>query len=140
MGLAYTRIEDDDTTQVSIRDGLTEVNNAMLSGRCVALVTAYTQGHFRLDYFDGRRVQLVRTEVLPTKDDEPVWSPSVRYGSLLHRYTDVEDLSDRQALCDSRLMPARYDGCDSFSFLTRTERDAGPYSGMFTYCPTCAEK
>lgn len=59
----YTRTEDGTTTNVSIREGLDEINRAQMAGRReVRTMSSISRTDFAIEYKDGRKVRLVVTE------------------------------------------------------------------------------
>lgn len=59
----YNRTEDGTATQVSVREGLDEINHAMVAGkRAVRTMSSITRTDFAIEYKDGRSVRLIRVD------------------------------------------------------------------------------
>jgi hypothetical protein len=57
----YQRTEDGVVTVVSVKEGLAEINNAMMAGkREVRTMSSITRTDYAIEYKDGRKVTLVR--------------------------------------------------------------------------------
>jgi hypothetical protein len=139
MPKIYERNENGTTAHVSQRDGLAEINHAMMAGqRKVKTMSSITRTDYAIEYKDGRSVRLILVDAPApeaTPDAEPKWSVA-SHRMLLHRFT--EDGQDGRALCNKRFRPYRY--ANGYSFETRTARDAGQHGDLYTYCPRCEKK
>ena len=59
----YQRTENGTVTEVSIKDGLVEINYAMMEGKSnVAKMSSISRTDYVITYKDGRSVRLVRAE------------------------------------------------------------------------------
>ncbi|MFD3573819.1 hypothetical protein [Streptomyces sp. NPDC058644] len=59
----YNRTENGTTTQVSVREGLTEINHAQMDGkRAVRTMSSITRTDFAIEYKDGRKVRLIQVD------------------------------------------------------------------------------
>ncbi|MEU2426938.1 hypothetical protein ABZ619_39000 [Streptomyces sp. NPDC007851] len=67
----YERTEDGTTTHVSIREGLAEVNHAMMDGKSDVRRMSSGHGQHSIDYKDGRTVRLVEVEAPAATVEEP---------------------------------------------------------------------
>lgn len=73
----YERTENGTVTHVTIREGLNEINHAMMAGRRdVASMSSISRTDYAIEYKDGREVHLVRVDA-PAGRTEPgpaVWT------------------------------------------------------------------
>ncbi|WP_406324014.1 hypothetical protein [Streptomyces niveus] len=68
----YERTENGVAGQVSIREGLDEVNHAMMDGkRDVKEMSSITRTDFAIEYKDGRKVTLVQVDAPAQDTPEP---------------------------------------------------------------------
>lgn len=76
----YERTENGTVTHVSIREGLDEINHAMMEGsREVRSMSGISRTDYAIEYKDGRKVKLVRVEA-PAEQPAIVPGPKVWTG------------------------------------------------------------
>lgn len=74
----YERTENGTVTHVSIREGLDEINHAMMGGRReVKTMSSLTRTDFAIEYKDGRSVTLTRVDA---PAEQPEQGPKVWTG------------------------------------------------------------
>ena len=84
----YERIENGTTTHVNIREGLAEINHAMMDGRRdVRTMSSITRTDFAIEYKDGRSVRLVLVDAPAPVENERT--------ALIQRRADGPDLMGR---------------------------------------------
>lgn len=138
----YQRTENGTAQIVSREDGLSEINHAMMGGRrFVREMSSISRTDYAIDYKDGRSVRLVlidqpeeAQEGAESKDDAP-WTVA-SHRMLLHKFTEASEAG--RAVCNKSFRPWRYG--NGYVFQTRAERLAGPYAGLYTFCPRCEAK
>lgn len=137
----YERTENGTVTHVSIREGLNEINHAMMDGkREVREMSSITRTDFAIEYKDGRKVRLVRVDApseQPAETDErpDAWTVA-SHKMLLHRFTQAD--KDGRALCNKSYRPWRYG--NGYNFKTKAEQQSSEYAHMYTFCPRCEAK
>lgn len=145
MDKVYTRtLTMQGTTSVDTvtrREGLDEINDAMMRGRrFVRTMSQISRTDFAIDYKDGRKVRLVLTDAPATPKPErtavePMDWASTRTGNVEHRFD-----ADGRARCNRRLRAYdRYvSQTDRRVRRTRSEIESGPYADQYTFCPKCS--
>jgi hypothetical protein len=104
----YERTENGTTTHVSIREGLAEINHAMMAGkREVETMSSVTSTDYAIEYKDGRTVTLTRVDApveQPAATDErpDAWTVA-SHRMLLHRFTQAD--KDGRAFVQQELPP-----------------------------------
>lgn len=137
----YERTENGTVTHVSVREGLDEINHAMMDGqREVKAMSGISRTDYVIEYKDGRKVTLKRVDApsdQPAESDErpDVWTVASA-GTLLHRFTQAD--KDGRALCNKSFRPYRYG--DGYAFKTKAEQKADKYAHLYTFCPRCEAK
>ena len=139
----YDRTENGTTTQVSVREGLDEINAAMISPRKngVREMSSITRTDYAITYRDGRDVRLVRAEApepaeeTVTETDSAPWTVA-SHRTLLHRFTEAT--GNGRAVCNKSFRPWLYG--NGYDFQTRAEHAASKYAHLYTFCPRCESK
>ncbi|WNI28605.1 hypothetical protein [Streptomyces sp. ITFR-6] len=131
----YERTENGSTSQVSVKEGLAEINNAMMAGkREVRTMSSITRTDYAIEYKDGRSVRLVQVDAPAEADADPMDWASTATGNVEHRFGP-----DGRALCNRRYRA--YDRpisqTDRRVRRTRSEIESGPYASQYTFCPSC---
>jgi hypothetical protein len=138
----YERTENGTTTtHVSIREGLAEINHAMMAGKQdVREMSSINRTDYEIEYKDGRKVRLVRvdapTEPSAETDERPDAWTVASHRTLLHRFTQAD--KDGRALCNKSFRPYRYG--NGYDFKTKAEQQADKYAHLYTFCPRCEAK
>lgn len=73
----YERTENGTVTHVSVREGLDEINHAMMEGkREVRTMSSISRTDYSIEYKDGRSVRLVRVDAPAEKPEQgpKVWT------------------------------------------------------------------
>jgi hypothetical protein len=103
---AYQRIEDGVITQVSVKEALGEVNEAMI-GRVVrerrVRTMSSSHGHHVIEYSDGRKVKLDEIDAPEQEKTEPAEWSTTHSGFTAHRF----NTATHKALCN-RSFSARH--------------------------------
>lgn len=137
----YERTENGTVTHVSVREGLAEINHAMMGGkREVLTMSSINRTDYAIEYKDGRSVRLVRVDApaeQPAETDErpDAWTVAGP-GTLLHRFTQAD--KDGRALCNKSFRPYRFG--NGYAFKTKAEQQAKEYAHLYTFCPRCGAK
>lgn len=134
----YNRTENGVTTTVSQREGLDEINTAMMNSRPIRTMSSINRTDYAIEYRAGNKVtlRLVDESAPVAKDDvEPMDWASTRTGNVEHRFD-----ADGRALCSKRLRA--YDRpvsqTDRRVRRTRSEIEAGPHAHLYNFCPKCS--
>lgn len=142
----FKRTENGVTQWMSIREGLKEINHAMMEGKSeVREMFAGSRGA-RITYKDGRRVMFMKLDAPvetpapqqtePPADERPdAWSVA-SHKMLLHRFTQAD--KDGRALCNKSYRPWRYG--NGYSFAAKAEYQAREHAHLYTFCPRCESK
>jgi hypothetical protein len=123
---------------VSQREGLDEINNAMMAGkRHVHTMSSISRTDYDIEYKDGRHVRLVLVDAPETETDErpDAWTMAGP-GTLLHRFTQADE--DGRALCNKSFRPYRFG--NGYAFKTKSEQQADEYAHLHRFCPRCEAK
>jgi hypothetical protein len=150
MGKVFERIENGVTTHVSVKEGLAEVNDAMMGRvsreRSVRRMSSgRTQHH--IEYADGRDVRMTLVDAPePTDTEAPrEWRGTHSNFSNLHRFvlvgTDPKYGDQYRARCNKGIRPAHCMPKDKPSeYRTRGEVLASEHADLYTFCPRCEAK
>jgi hypothetical protein len=130
----YSRTENGTATQISVKDGLAEINHAMMAGRRdVRTMSSISRTDYAIEYKDGRKVRLVQVDAPETVSEPEDWA-STATGKVEHRFGP-----DGRALCSRRYRA--YDRpvseTDRRVRRTRSEIESGEYGHLYTFCRTC---
>lgn len=137
----YRRIEaGKDVETVSVREGLDEINHAMMGGRRnVKAMSSVNRNDYVINYRDGRTVRLTQVEqpepVEVEATETEAWS-TAGAKMLLHRFTSAD--ADGRAVCNKRFRPWRYG--NGYSFRTLAEWMGREHADLYTVCPRCSSK
>ncbi|MFF6928307.1 hypothetical protein [Streptomyces californicus] len=134
----YERTENGTATQVSVKEGLAEINDAMMAGkRGVRTMSSISRTDYAIEYKDGRSVRLVQVDAPEESADEDSspWAVA-SHRMLLHKFTEATE--NGRAVCNRSFRPWRYG--NGYDFKTRTEREASQYADLYTFCPRCDAK
>lgn len=140
MGIAgkvYERTENGTVTHVSIREGLDEINHAMMAGkRDVRTMSSISRTDYAIEYKDGRSVRLVRVDAPAETDERPDAWTVASHRTLLHNFTQADE--NGRALCNKSFRPHRYG--NGYDFKTKAEQQSSEYAHLYTFCPRCEAK
>ncbi|MFJ4768509.1 hypothetical protein ACIP88_05230 [Streptomyces uncialis] len=134
----YERTENGIATQVSVKDGLEEINNAMMAGkREVRTMSSISRTDYAIEYKDGRKITLVQIDAPEESVDEDSspWTVA-SHRMLLHKFTEAS--ADGRAVCNKSFRPWRYG--NGYDFATRAEHEASQYADLYAFCPRCESK
>lgn len=134
----YDRTENGTTVQVSVKEGLAELNHAMMGGRReVRTMSQINRTDYAVEYKDGRSVRLVQVDAPEPAEaaTEEHWTVA-SHRILLHRFT--EPSADGRAVCNKSFRPWRYG--NGYVFKTRAEYASSKYVDLYTFCPRCLAK
>jgi hypothetical protein len=136
----YERTENGTVTHVSTREGLAEINHAMMDGkREVETMSSISRTDYAIEYKDGRKVRLVRVDA-PAAEDPKEWTGTASNFSHLHRFD-----AELKALCNRRIRSrgaARRAGVliGHDELRSRSEVESSEYAHLYTFCPRCEAK
>lgn len=138
----YIRTEDGVSSEVTLREGLDEINHAMMGGsEDIEEMSQISWVSFEIRYPYGRTVRLVRTcRSVPEPEPEPKeWHGTHSKFNHLHRFT-----ADNRARCNRRiranLMPHSETGEWGVFLKIRSEIENGTNAHLYTFCSKCEEK
>lgn len=149
MGKVYLKEVVGEVVTVSQREGLDEINHAMMGGsKYVRKMSQITRTDFMIQYKDGRTVILI---LVDAPEPEPQAAPEpetdeveeldnwtlVSHRRLLHNMTSRDGKTAR-ALCNKSFRAWCFG--NGYHFKTRAEREADQYADLYQYCPRCEKK
>lgn len=133
----FERTEGGVTTHVSVREGLAEVNTAMMEGK--RNVRRMSSGRTRhdIEYNDGRKVIMTLVDA-PAVYQEPEEWGTATVSTLLHRFQGA----DYRAKCNKgiRWYRRRLSETEGARLRTRSEIESGKYAHLYTFCRKCEAK
>jgi hypothetical protein len=137
MAKVFKRSENGSTTYVSIREGMVEINHAMMAGKKDVREMFEGSTGARITYKDGRRVTFLKVDApeeqpAETSEHPDAWTVAGA-GTLLHRFTQAD--KDGRALCNKSFRPRRYG--NGYAFKTKAEQQSSEYAHLYTFCPRC---
>ncbi|QWQ43074.1 hypothetical protein KME66_20400 [Streptomyces sp. YPW6] len=125
MDKIFNRTENGTTTTISIREGLAELNHAMMGGRREVRSMSSGRTQHSIEYKDGRKVTLTLTDA-PEPDTEPAEWATAHSGFTAHRFRDG------RALCRKNIRPRSHSLIHG-EYRTRS----WVVNSTFTLCPRC---
>lgn len=134
MSKAYDRTENGITTRISLREGLEEINSAMMDrvttrGK-VRSMSSISRNDYAITYKDDRKVTLVQVTVKDEPGDAAEWSGTASRPFHVHK------IANNRARCSSRIWPKSWQGVGVILH-TRKEIEAGESARLYTFCPRC---
>lgn len=145
MNEVFERTENGTTTIVTIAEGLTEINFAMMGGKRNVREMSHGSTNTRIDYKDGRTVTYERIDApeAATETEELAdWTGTHSSFNKLHRFefigTDPVYGDQYRARCNKRIHPNRYP--KGYNFETKSQVLAREHADLYTFCPRCEAK
>lgn len=140
----YRRTENGATTYVSIREGMDEINHAMMGGRRdVREMSSITRTDFAIEYKDGRMVRLVQVDAPAPEEKEPEAADVREWSGTYSRFNHLHRVgANGRARCNSRIRPRVWSGptVQGVVLHTRADIEAREHAHLYTFCPSCEAK
>ncbi|MFI2212989.1 hypothetical protein [Streptomyces sp. NPDC020141] len=137
MDSYFERTENGITAQISLKEGLAEVNHAMMDGRRQVRTMSSGRTRHAIEYKDGRKVTLALVDTPVTEPEE--WG-SAATSLILHKFRG--EGSTVRAACNSsiRWHPRPLSRTEGPRLQTRAELEAGEYAHLRPFCTRCEKR